>query len=183
MIVKCYKCNTNLRISDIIPGEKKAVKCPKCGHVSVITKDSGKPLMDKKKEIKETEDFNVEKAFQEGTTLIAKKEGMGELRVPVGKKLYLEILEGNEKGKSFEFQKGKIMVGRKGTDFVIDDPNVSRKHFVIEAWGRDQYYIRDLASTNGTFLNGTRIVSTKLKDGDIIDMGSTKLKFIVKEGG
>ena len=60
---------------------------------------------------------------------------------------------------------------------VLDDPEISKKHAVLEAFSRDNIYIRDLASTNGTFVNGVQVSQRKLIDGDIIRIGSIKLKF------
>ena len=117
----------------------------------------------------------------EKTTIVKRREDAVDLKIPLNQKISLEVLEGPEKGKIYEFPKGRIVVGRSGSDFILTDKNVSRKHFCIETWSRDQVYIRDLASTNGTLLNGMRIASTRLKSGDTIAVGSTKLRFIVED--
>jgi len=101
-----------------------------------------------------------------------------DLPIPVGKELEIEVLEGPRKGVTYRFPKGNIIFGRSSeADFMIDDDKMSRKHAVIEAFSRDQAFISDLASTNGTFLNGMRVRSIKLKDGDEIKIGRTAMKF------
>jgi len=75
-----------------------------------------------------------------------------------------------------------ITIGRdENNDIVIrDDPLVSRKHALIEKDG-DKYYIMDKGSTNGTYLNNNpipRCERVKLKKGDVITLGKTKLEII-----
>ncbi len=60
-------------------------------------------------------------------------------------------------------------VGRRADlPFCLDCPTVSGTHAEIQ-WHEDQLYVRDLNSTNGTFLNGKRVEdNTELKDGDLL---------------
>ncbi len=60
---------------------------------------------------------------------------------------------------------------------TIEDGNVSREHARI-APGANGYIVTDLGSTNGTLVNGVRIVGQQLlADGDIVSFGSTHLRF------
>jgi pSer/pThr/pTyr-binding forkhead associated (FHA) protein len=93
-------------------------------------------------------------------------------------KMGLEIINGQDKGKKFAFKKGSVLIGRTNADINIKDNNVSRKHALIEAFGKDQVFIRDLASTNGTYVNGKRIANARLRINDEIKVGSTLLLFI-----
>jgi hypothetical protein len=72
------------------------------------------------------------------------------------------------------------ILGREAiNDLVVDDAEVSRRHTRIlrEAEG---YYVEDLGSTNGTFVNGQRVTSPLLLyHGDTVEMGkSTRLVFL-----
>jgi hypothetical protein len=71
-----------------------------------------------------------------------------------------------------------IIIGRQSDCHVtLNDQNVSRRHAEIRP-GRGAYVIRDLGSTNGTLVNGTRIVAEqRLRDGDILGFGSTYVRF------
>ncbi|HEY4717357.1 MAG TPA: adenylate/guanylate cyclase domain-containing protein [bacterium] len=63
------------------------------------------------------------------------------------------------------------------SDLLIPDQSVSREHCVVFKDG-DDYFIRDLESTNGTFVNGSQIVGgVKLEEGDIIDIGEYCCEF------
>ncbi len=70
-------------------------------------------------------------------------------------KLY--ILGGPEKGKSFDLKGDVMTIGRSSeSDVRIADMSVSRKHLEIIR-RRDKYFIRDLESKNGTFVNDERV--------------------------
>lgn len=105
-----------------------------------------------------------------------------DLALPIRRKLILEYMAGPKKAKSIILEKGRVILGRSDdADIEIDDRDVSRKHTMIEAYSRDQIYINDLASRNGTWLNGIRIRTTRLLHGDLIRMGNTVLKFVVQD--
>lgn len=72
--------------------------------------------------------------------------------------------------------RAKTTFGRKGADVVLQDPAVSTSHFQIEAFGRE-FFVRDLDSRNGTFLNGTKVRYSQLLPGDQITVGKTSLIF------
>jgi hypothetical protein len=73
------------------------------------------------------------------------------------------------------------VLGRDNTaDVILDDPGISRQHTEIRVTSdgpRLIANIRDLGSTNGTFVNGERITSQRLADGDRINVGRTALIF------
>jgi hypothetical protein len=71
----------------------------------------------------------------------------------------------------------RISIGRSADNtIVIDDPNVSRQHALIEK--KDgRYILKDIQSTNGTFIGGTKVESHSLHNGDTITIGTTKLQF------
>jgi len=71
-------------------------------------------------------------------------------------------------------------IGRsEESQIVLLDPGVSRAHAVIEI-GRGQAVVRDLGSTNGTFVNGRRIDRERLRDGDELRLGNTRMRFEAK---
>jgi adenylate cyclase len=75
------------------------------------------------------------------------------------------------------------VLGRSTTANVrLADREVSRKHSQIDKEG-DDYVLRDLGSSNGTFLNGKRIFGpTKMKDGDEVVIGTSKMEFRLGAG-
>src|SRR6266446_6660073 len=82
-------------------------------------------------------------------------------------------------GEVTEYPLGQSSVlGRSTTASVrLADREVSRKHSQIDREGQD-YVLRDLGSSNGTFLNGKRIFGpTRLKDGDEVLIGTSTMEF------
>lgn len=76
---------------------------------------------------------------------------------------------------------GKITIGRgKSNHIVLDDVLVSREHAVIQKI-KNVYYLKDLDSTNGTFVNGEQIPADKymeLNHSDKILIGKSELQLI-----
>ena len=98
--------------------------------------------------------------------------------------IFLRIEEGSGAGRVFRLSAGGVyLIGRDGADIVLDDEKVSRKHAEIGLYGPEAFVVRDLASTNGTRLNGKRISEkAKLAHWDVIRVGDTSLRFAVIEG-
>ena len=70
-----------------------------------------------------------------------------------------------------------LVAGRGiGCQLQIDDPFTSTRHFRIEK-RLDRFFLTDLKSSNGTFINGVSICEAKLNDQDIIRIGETELFF------
>lgn len=69
-----------------------------------------------------------------------------------------------------------LTIGRdRGTQLVLADSEVSRRHVRLETQN-GTVFLRDLGSSNGTFLNGRRLTSAiELREGDTVDVGTTRL--------
>ena len=92
----------------------------------------------------------------------------------------LIVIRGALQGKKFNLKGSRFLLGREKTiDICIDDANISRQHARILKEG-DDYFIEDLGSRNGTYLNDEPIGQKKEKLGkeDMIKVGSTVLKFL-----
>jgi len=94
---------------------------------------------------------------------------------------YIEVIEGPDKGKKCRLKKGHSVLGRGKVDIALRDTDISRTHAEIEIFGGSQMFIRDLASTNGTYVNNKKVSYSRLQDGDVIQTGATVMKFIVPE--
>jgi hypothetical protein len=84
--------------------------------------------------------------------------------------------QGPEPGQSFTLDQERLTVGRDpSNDIVINDPQVSRQHARITQQPTATV-IEDLGSTNGTFVNGMRLVGPHvLANGDVIGLGDAVL--------
>jgi pSer/pThr/pTyr-binding forkhead associated (FHA) protein len=81
-------------------------------------------------------------------------------------------------GQRISLNQGTVTVGRLPECTIsINDSNISRKHAEMRQTG-GEYVVADLASTNGTLVNGIRITGQqRLNEGDIISFGSTHVRF------
>ena len=72
-----------------------------------------------------------------------------------------------------------LTIGRTPpNEIVIPHPKISRNHAMIRMLGQGEYYLIDVGSTNGTFLNGKRVVTpTQLKDLDVITLEDCTLTY------
>jgi hypothetical protein len=69
-------------------------------------------------------------------------------------------------------------IGRNAAnEIVLDDQMVSRQHAQLFVLDNGQVTIKDLASSNGTFVNGNKIAESNLKAGDIVKCGNTFVKW------
>jgi EAL domain-containing protein (putative c-di-GMP-specific phosphodiesterase class I) len=76
-----------------------------------------------------------------------------------------------------EVKKLPYVVGRdEAADFCVDSSRVSRKHVAIE-FRDDSYVLRDLESTNGSYVNGKRVTEVALADGDVVVIADFEFTF------
>ena len=89
----------------------------------------------------------------------------------------LKVTAGPYKGRIFSFtQHDSFLIGRSRDAhlFLPDDRYFSRNHCLLEI-NPPRSFLRDLNSTNGTFVNGRRVMHASLNDGDRIQCGETVL--------
>jgi len=80
--------------------------------------------------------------------------------------------------KEVQLTKDKTTLGRRPyNDIVIDNLAVSGEHAVLQMSG-GEVFLEDLNSTNGTYLNGKAIKKQQLQNGDSIEIGKYKIKFV-----
>jgi serine/threonine protein kinase len=91
----------------------------------------------------------------------------------------LVIEKGRSKGKALRLKpSGTVVIGRESNNqLVVSDPQISRRHF--ELVGKlGEFVLKDLKSSNGTFVNGERTRNHTLKPGDKIALGDTLVYFL-----
>ena len=90
---------------------------------------------------------------------------------------YLRVIAGPDDGRMFNLDEGqKMLIGRsEKTDTRLKDLQVSRIHCEVKGAG-GKIHITDNESVGGTFVNGQRVQEHTLKEGDVIQIGTTQLK-------
>jgi len=79
-------------------------------------------------------------------------------------------------------KRNKLASFKRGSDIVLSDETVSRAHAML-FYDENGAGLVDLASTNGTMVNGESLTAALLEDGDVIKCGSTILEVSVKSSG
>lgn len=101
------------------------------------------------------------------------------LTLPPSFHAYVEVISGPDLGTKYPFKSGTVAIGRRQGEVPLTDPEVSRRHAFIEVFGRGMVFLRDVASTNGTYHNGNKVESARLLDGDTVGCGKSVLKYKV----
>ena len=99
-------------------------------------------------------------------------------------RLSLKIIKGGQEIGVQHFDREIIKIGRLASAHLkLDDPRVSRIHAVIEVGnGGQDISIIDMGSAEGTFVNGEKVTKIKLREGDEIRLGDTRLVLGIERG-
>jgi ribosomal protein L40E len=150
------------------------VYCPECGFQNPESANfcakCGSRLV-REEAVESTLSYTPEEAEEEATPSL---EEMG-IKGPA-----LVVRSGGGRtGETFHPAGERTTIGRSPEcEIFLDDVTVSRKHAVVVE--RDgSFYIEDLGSLNGTFLNRRRIETGELEDGDEVQIGKYRLTFLV----
>ena len=90
----------------------------------------------------------------------------------------LDQVEGTAGRRMHDIKDETVTVGRSPeSNIFLDDVTVSRRHAEIER-GERGYRIRDVGSLNGTYVNRVRVDAVDLRNGDEIQVGKYRFKFV-----
>jgi transcriptional regulator with PAS, ATPase and Fis domain len=107
-------------------------------------------------------------------TLVLKKKADGHILI---KKAKLFVVSGEFQGREFVLDKDCFSIGVSSDgDLVLPDETVSKRHCEIQLCPGG-YVVKDLGSTNGTFVNGVRVSEAFLGQGTEIQLGKTRVVF------
>jgi pSer/pThr/pTyr-binding forkhead associated (FHA) protein len=89
-------------------------------------------------------------------------------------------LDGPNSGASLRLAGVRVTFGRgPAVDHLVDDGSISRQHACFELTERG-YRVRDLGSTNGVVVNGSKVPAAELESGDEIRLGDVRFKYVVE---
>ncbi len=114
-----------------------------------------------------------------GTVILARPVGMEEGK-PTGEACLILIHPpGPDIGRRTPLTNDSYVFGREaGVDLIIGRSSVSRRHAEMVREPRGSWLVRDLGSTNGTFVNERKITEESLRDGDQLRLGDAIFKFL-----
>ena len=79
-------------------------------------------------------------------------------------------------GLDWQATEGELLVGRSSScDLILDDSTVSRRHLKLRSHD-GHWTLKDLGSTNGTRVNGARVLRCELRSGDLLTLGAVSLR-------
>jgi len=171
MQVTCAQCGAKYSLSEqkIADHAKVQFRCAKCGHTTVVDvtvhPDRTQPTTPLPAFAR------AESAPEVGTTVVSQYEG---LSLPADKIVTLSVISGPSKGLTHQMEKPRVVLGRTGADIEINDPEISRWHCAIEV-KQDVVRLRDLDSTNGTYINDERVRGAELEHLSEFRIGSTNV--------
>lgn len=123
-------------------------------------------------------DFQPENAFRTEGTAALRAETVVEMKPVVAKLIFSE---GPRAGEELFLETYEVTFGRsKKADIFLDDEKLSRLHAKITRVGMG-YRLVDMNSRNGTYVNGVRILEHPLSSFDQIEIGNSKIKFLVHD--
>jgi pSer/pThr/pTyr-binding forkhead associated (FHA) protein/ribosomal protein S27AE len=166
----CIHCGQQHLLNDAVLAKHSKVqfRCTKCGKTTIV---------EVKRRADETVVISPMPSFARTDTSAASKAAVaGEPNpdLPPGVSVTLAITSGPELGRWFNLSKVRTIVGRKGADIALTDPEVSRHHCLLEV--RDGFVnLKDLDSTNGTFFEEERVRAAVLQNGTEFRVGSTTI--------
>ena len=109
------------------------------------------------------------------TAALPRKAFIGEL--PITQRACLEIMGSRGRSKLIELGQDELTIGRSPTCSIhLRRSMVSRQHARI-SFRNEDYHLEDLGSTNGTYVNGIKVVKCVLRTNDQIDIGGVKMLF------
>jgi predicted Zn finger-like uncharacterized protein len=201
MIVVCPACQSRYRFDEAKLGDRPKAKtrCAKCGGsieidnplVGAATMPPSEPASPAPpaeeapppaEEGMRTRETPVAPPLEVGGATLAGGDAarLGLLQLPKDKRFSLAVIQGAATGQIFPVTKPRTLIGRSGADINLDDPEASRQHAVLEIVG-DVAVLRDVGSTNGTWIELDRIEQQQLQNQQEFRIGSHVLMFIVTD--
>jgi predicted nucleic acid-binding Zn-ribbon protein len=168
MDVRCHHCGHIFPTPEESFGtrEKMEVPCPACGKPLQIVNPKLATL-------------SVDRTRKKVPQIVSQISPEGRLLlIPQNMEISLKVLDGEEKGTVYPITKPRCLIGRTNADVAVNDSQVSRVHCALEV-SAEGVELRDLASTNGTFVDEKAIETAALSNGSTFRIGSHVFQLII----
>lgn len=114
-------------------------------------------------------------------TRIVNPQSAPRSQAPKASLLVVHSQDAAQRGQRFPVAQDDVTIGReKDNTIVVPSESASRRHARIFSSGGSHVLV-DLESTNGTLLNGKTVAEQTLRNGDVIRVGSTVLRYAIEE--
>ena len=115
------------------------------------------------------------RSLYSATTEISRETFVEEITIK--QRACLEIIGFGEENKVIELGEEEVIIGRTPEcGICLSIENVSRRHARV-IFRNEEYFVEDLGSTNGTYVNGIKTVKCVLRNSDQINIGGVKILF------
>ncbi len=188
MIVTCSGCSKryNFDAAKLKGKASGTLRCPACGVLIKVTAPATAaptPSASKPQPAPREVGDQTTRLEVDANLVAAKPQAReGQPFLPAGQRVSLAVLQGKNAGTIFPVERPRITLGRSGADIALDDGEVSRQHACIEVHG-GRIILKDLGSTNGTFVDENKISKTEIDNRSEFRIGATRLMLIVTPSG
>jgi len=182
MKVVCPSCHTIYNVKEeSVPIAGTEAKCPQCSCMIPLHRESSSsgPLGDR--DYGKTMVLFMPIPAQQEEQLKEVMTGLSgsKKEMPAGKGVYLVMVDGDEPGREYPLTETRTTIGRGHADISLSDPEVSRQHAAVEIYG-DSVVVKDLQSTNGTFVNQLGVRVSYIKGDDFLQVGNTRFQLVIR---
>jgi hypothetical protein len=180
MRVRCLHCAAQVELDDRrVKGRKMAqIRCWMCAQSSVVEllpPDVKSSTIITDPVAPQDRPFTASRLEQTSSARLAT------LDLPSGKSIAISVVGGSSQGLQRGLTMPLVTIGRLrgGADFEIVDPMISRLHCAVEV-KNDTVYLRDLRSTNGTYVAEKRVLATEIDDATEFRIGASTLRVSIR---
>ncbi len=174
MYFVCPSCRTALRVDPAkLPRRPARYRCRRCGTVSLVQAHLHP-------RIPSAPAGGARPEPDVDGTVYHHVSDLSQVGVPKASyRMVVEVTDASGARRRLEFSDARVTVGRGNVQLRVSDPLVSRLHLEIERV-RDRVIVKDLGSTNGTFVNGRTVSAEFVTAADEIRIGNTTLRVRVE---
>lgn len=177
MVVVCPSCKKRYRVEDkhFAGRERFQFKCPSCGNAIQAVREAAEPSPPPAPPAPTRKPDRMDATWTDADVPEAEL-----LALPEGKRVSVAVLQGADSGAILSVEKPLVIIGRTEADLVLNDSEVSRHHARLEFKG-STVTLRDLKSTNGTYINEQRITTATLSNQTEFRVGASTLMLILTD--